>query len=960
MDRELPADRSPSLRVGVLGPLAVQIDGEAIEVPGHRQRALIALLALAEGRTVTTDHLLEALWPGVELEAARRSLHSCVSRSRGALGPAATRLTTRPDGYRLTLAPEELDLALVRGLLARARTIQADEPSAAYDLLREAHGSWRGPILADLDDVLPVAAAVQEAAELYRTVTDALIACGIRAGAAEEVVGVAAAAALDDPLREPVVLLLMRALAAAGRPAEALDAARELRRRLADEAGLDASPALDALQRTIAAGTVARAPRATAGPALAATPLLGREAEIAGLRHRLAEARLVTIVGPGGVGKTSVALAIARARDDAVELPLAAVRDPAAVPHALASALELEGPRGDALASCVMILADRPTLLVVDNCEHLLDAVRDAVDVVLACCPEVHVLATSREPLGLPAEHVVRLPSLPLPAPGDDPHANPAVALFLDRAAKVRSGFDPSPDELDDVVAIVRRLDGLPLAIELAAGRLSTFSAGDLLRRLDRSLDLLGDGRPGSDARHRTLRATLMWSYDLLAADERLLFRHLSAFVDGVPLDTAESIARELGMAREPGQVLARLVDASLLEPEFDDGTRYRMLDVVRTFGQDRLDAAREVERAELALVRWAVELTAWFATTVATEREPTADAVLRRELPNLRAAWGVARRRGDLDAAVAMVGASFDAIGYRDLVEFRAWATELAADPALVRHPRAATVLGTAAEAAYHGGDLGSAERLACLGLELAVDAEDTWPCHVARSVVALARGAVTEAVTHALEAAAVGLHRGDPYGLAALATAYAGGLEEARRLNALGLDGASSPCMRAWGAYVGAEIDALDGRHELAEARYREAVDLAATAGATFLVGIATVGLLAARSRGADARDVLAGYLETIDYFARTGNWTHLWATLRNLAELLRRLGDDEVAGALEIAADQAADAPAVIRPTPDPHPAGPITSALPKVEVLAIARRAIDRHLAPTHGGSWRRAP
>jgi predicted ATPase/DNA-binding SARP family transcriptional activator len=952
-------DRSPSLQLGLLGPLALVADGVTIDVPGPKQRGLLALLGLAEGRTVTVDHLLEALWPALLPESGRRSLHSNVSRLRSHLGTAAGRLVTRPDGYLLDLTSDESDLMRARALFASARSGDVDDPARAFATLTEARALWRGPILADLDDVLTIAAAVEDATRLRRSVTDAWIASGVRAGRADEVVGAATETVLAEPLREPAVLLLMRALAATGRAPEALHEARELRRRLADEAGLDASPALDELQRAIAAGASGGAVAHHRVAVAPGPPLIGRDAEVASVHRLLAADRLVTVVGPGGTGKTSLALAVARGDDAAIVLSLAAIADPAAVPHALAAALELQVSSGDVLAAATAVVGDRPMLLVVDNCEHLLDAIRDTVDVVLDCCPGTRVLATSREPLGLPIERTFRLAPLALPAPGQDPRRSPSVAVFLDRAERVRPGLVSGLRELEAVADIVRGLDGLPLAIELAAGRLSTFSVHDLLARLDRSLDLLGDGRPSGDARHRTIRATLAWSYELLSEDEQRLFRHLSVFIDGVPLAAAERLAADLQVANDPGHALARLVDTSMVEPEFSEaGTRYRMLEVVRAFGRDRLVALGEQDRAELAVIAWASELASWLGTALASDDEPAADATLRRELPNLRAAWGLARRRGDLDASVTVVTGLFDAIAYRDLVELRGWAAELVADPALLQHPGAAAVLGVAAEAAYHRGDHAGADLLAGQGLDLSPDTLTAWYCHMPRSVVALARGDFAAAITHAMLAVTSTSSR-DAHGIAALATAYAGDLDEARRLNDLGLAGARSPSMRSWGAYVAGEIDSLAGRRDDAEPWYLEAIEFARASGATFLRSVATVGLVAVRGRGPQPREALLGYRETIDYFARTGNWTHLWATLRNLADLLRRLGDTEPAAVLESSADRAPDAPAVARSVArsvtravalaEPSRASSAPSEPTRTEVLDLARAAIDRHLS-----------
>jgi predicted ATPase/DNA-binding SARP family transcriptional activator len=935
------------VRVEVLGPLALLVDGVPVDVRGPKRRAVLALLALAEGRTVPVDHLVDALWPAEAPESGRQALHSHVFRLRGQLGAAASRLETRQDGYRLALGSADLDVAQARALLAAARAAAAQDPAGGLSGLRAAHALWRGPVLADLTEFLPIAAAVEECAQLQREVTDALVAAAVAAGEAAGVLGLAAASLAADPLREPAALLLMRALAAVGRAPEALRAGREYRHRLAEETGLDPSAALDELEREIAGGAAGPAPRAeVAGRPV--TPLIGRDPQVAALHRLLAGERLVTVVGPGGVGKTRVALEVARRSGPATVVLLAPVTDPAAIPHALAAALGLEVVRGDVLSACVAVLGDRRGLLVVDNCEHVLDAARDTVGVILSACPRLAVLATSRERLGLAAENVFRLSPLPLPGPGQDLPRVPSVAVFLDRAARVRPGPPPTPAELRTVADIVHRLDGMPLAIELAAGRLSTFSMEDLRSRLTRSLDLLGGSRPSGDARHRTLRATVEWSYQLLTEDERRLFRHLSVFVDGADLDTAERIGADLHLDSDPGSVLARLVDASMVDVTFEEGTRYRMLETLRAYGLDRLAAAGEEEAAVQRMLRWAVELTGWIGTSLTTEREAEADAALRRELPNLRNAWRSARRRGALDEAVAIVIGLADAITYRDLVEIRGWAEELADDPALGTHPCATAVLGAAAEAAYHRGDHRKAERLARAGLARArPDGAGSWSCLMTLSVAALARGAYAEAVEHALAAAPLETRPREGLGIAALALAYSGDTARARTLNDRALAGAGSPTMQAWGAYVTGEIETFAGHRELAEQHYVRAIELARNSGATFLVGIASVGLLAVLATAGRVHEALVGFREVIDYFARTGNWTHQWVALRNLADLLRRIGDDEPADVLDAAAGRAPDAPPDDRGPGTGEPA-PDTPVPDRAAVLDLARRAIERNL------------
>jgi predicted ATPase/DNA-binding SARP family transcriptional activator len=943
--------------VDLLGPLRLVVDGAVVEVRGFRRRTVLVRLALAEGRTVTADQLVDALWPEEAPDSGRQALHSHISRLRTQLGSAGDRLVTTPEGYRLELGGDGLDVAEARELLRRAKAELEQHPEAAYAHLLDAHGLWRGPALAEFAGLAPLAAAAFEAEQLHHEVTDTLIAAAVAAGQADAVLGLAAAAVAADPLRERAVLLQMQALAATGAASSALQVARDYRHRLVEETGLDPSPALNAAERAVAAG-VAEAPVADGKPIRPATSLIGREVEVAALHRLLASDRLVTVVGPGGVGKTRVALEVASRSDRATVLLLAPVTDPAAMAFALAQALGLSVSHGEVLAACAALLADGPRLLIVDNCEHLLDATRDLVTELLGSCPRLQVLATSREPLGVAAEHVFRLGPLPTPSLSAASNAarSPAVEVFLDRAARVRRGA-VGPGDLGAVADLVRRLDGMPLAIELAAGRLSTFSLADLLDRLDRALDLLGGGQPSADARHRSLRATLEWSHDLLTSDEQRLFRHLSVFVDGTDLKTTEQVATDLGLSVDPGTVLARLVDASMLEATFTGAghTRYRLLETLRTFGLDRLAATGETDSATFRLIRWAVELARWFDQTAATVDEAEADGTLRRELANVRAAWRTARSRGLVTEAAAIVSGLFDAVMSRDLVEVRVWARELADDPVLRGQPRAAAVFGAAAYAAYAAGEQKQAEDYARAGL---IEGGDGVPhCRHALAVSALAKGAWDEAIEHSLGPDVVAHQRHGFLGVAALASAYAGDLDRARTFNARWLAEATSPSRLAWATYYQAEIENLAGRNDLAEQRYLEAITLGRKAGDSFVVGVATIGFANLRAVDGREHEALAGYHDVIELFARTGYWTHQWIALGNLANLLRRLGDVETAEVLEAAADAAPDAPATpatsrrpaIPPPGRPPAAGRQSPQLPvRTEILNVARQAIARHL------------
>ncbi|GAA4928507.1 putative ATPase [Actinomycetospora succinea] len=941
-------ERGARVGVDVLGPLRLAVDGAAVDVRGPKRRAVLALLGLAEGRTVTVEQLVDALWPDDPPESARATVHSHVSRLRADLGPAGGPcLTTDDGGYRLHLAEGGLDLRRVRALRDLARA--TDDPATAVGLLREARAAWRGTALADLADVPPLRAVAQAARELWRDVTDRLAAALIATGAAEQALEPAGDALADDPLCEPAVLLLVRAQAATGQAPRALQTAREYRARLADETGLDPSPALAALESEVAAGEVVPAPRVSPETRLG---LHGRDRELAATERLLASERLVTVVGAGGVGKTRLARELARRSPGAATLLLAPVTDPAGVPHALADALRLHTGTGDVLRACLDVLAGTPRLVVLDNCEHLLDAVRELAGALLEHCPATTLLATSREPLGLGEEAVVRLAPLATPgavsAGSADLAAVPAVAVFLDRARRVRPDLAFGPDELRDVAEIVRRLEGLPLAIELAAGRLPTFAPAALAARLDRSLDLLGSR--ALHERHRTLRATVAWSYDLLGVDEQRLFRHLAVFADGVDLTAVETTAAALGLGGDAGDLLARLVDASMVEavPDPAGRTRYRILETLRAFGRDELVAAGEDDAADALLVAWAVELAGWAQRTARTADEAAVDRTLRREQGNLRAAWRLARSRGDLDAAVAVIVLLVEAATWRDLVEIRGWATELLDDPALAGHPEEGQVWAAAAQDAYMRADARRADRLAHTGLERPAGVEGRRFNRSVLAQVALTLGDWEAAVDHDVAARALATGPVPQPGVGALGALYAGDPARARALVAR-IPTGDVPTLRGLAAYVTAEIDSVEDRVDAAADGYATAIALARAVGSTFLEAIAAVGLASLRSRVGHLAAALRGYRDVIDHWAEGGNWGHQWVTLRNLAVLLRTLDDHATADLLDAAADRAPDAPDPPGGRGVPDPAAP-----DRDRALALARDALARHLAGSDSG------
>ena len=961
-----PDDSATGVWVGVLGPLALAIDGTPVEVRGPKRRTLLARLAMSAGQTITTDRLVDALWPQDPPESARASLHSHVSRLRGHLGEAAGRLERHEDGYRLVLDDDELDAWLAESLLDRARVLAPDDPDRAAHLLAEASGLWRGGALGDLAGVpgLDVWAASLEA--LHREVDEYFARCALDAGHPEEAVRVATELVVADPLGDSAVRLLMRALVRAGRARDALLAAHDHRRHLADHAGLDPTAEFARLEREIA--SEAPTSRASLLPR-PQTTFVGRASELAALHRLLADEHLVTVTGPGGVGKTRLALEAAHRADAATMLHLSPVTDPASVPHALAASLDLRVIHPDVIGACVTLLAAAGDhVLVIDNCEHLASAVRDVVSALSDGCRDLRVLATSREPLGLAGERTLRLAPLPRPdlagATGAD--RGPAVQLFCDRARATRASFAPSPEELTLVSDIVRRLDGVPLAIELAAGRLSSLGLVDLRDRLDHALDLLTD-RAAADTRHRTLRSTIEWSYDLLEAHDQQLFRHLAVYPDGFDLGTAERTAEAMDLPGVAASTLARLVDASVIEVDFSPEPRYRMLETLRAFGLDRLQAAAQTEAATSVLIEWAVELADQIERAQTSSDETHADALLRREIQNLRAALHAARQADRIDDAITLVISLHDAATWREMTEVWDWAQELIDDEVIDGHPRGPAVLGAASESAWFRGDTDEAARLARAGFERADTDEGRRWALVGLASVALTRGQYRAAIKHGVQCFELSARPNQGLLIAALAATYAGDLDEARRLNDRMGDVVTSPSLIGAHEYAAGEIASAAGRRDEAEAHYRRAIELAGVSGATFLDGIASVGLVRTLEEAGQTTAALSRYQSLLDYWERTGRWVQQWTTLRNLARLLHTIGETADAAFIVAAADEATDAPAVSDAVwAEENPGRDLSRAdesrvrseaasRSPAEVLAVARRSIDRCLTCVGAGS-----
>ena len=528
-------------------------------------------------------------------------------------------------------------------------------------------GAWRGTPLDEFVEVAPLATEAVALAELRATVVDECSELLVAAGRVDDAIELASRTASDAPLRERSQLVLIQALAGAGRAPDALRHAAAFRRHMAEETGLDPSPALAELEQAVAAGEHA-VPRRPAPPSPAepvsavdlpgrGLPILGRSDEQRELQELLAVERLVTLIGPGGVGKTRLATELAwlDART-AGFAALAELDDPAALVPALATSIGLRSAPGDEMhEACVARLSAGEVLLVLDNCEHVLSEVREMVDVLLARCPQLTVLATSREPLDLPEEQLFRLGPLPVP-PADAARTGswPSVELFAARAKRVAPGFRIDDATWDAIVEVCRELDGLPLALELAAGRVATLGLDGLRSRMGRMLDVVVGGRarrPGTE-RHADLVSLVRWSYDLLGPDEARLFRHLAVFVGGFDLTVAERVADALGVPA-PTAAVARLAEASLLTVD-GDPPRFAMLNTIRAFGEEELDRHGETEGAWALLVDWSVELAGESMDDYYTPHQLRVVARVLTELSNLRAARRIALETDDVGALAA------------------------------------------------------------------------------------------------------------------------------------------------------------------------------------------------------------------------------------------------------------------------------------------------------------------
>lgn len=679
------------MQIGILGPLQVRADDRPVAVSGTRLRALVTRLAADAPAPVPIAELVEAVWPGEPPTDPTNALQSLVSRVRRALGDA-TSIQPVPGGYRMTVDADDVDVTVFGALVAQGRSeLRQARPAEARQLLSRALDLWRGEPLVDAADGPYATAARARLAELRLDAQIDLIEARLQLGQPAEVIADLEELVVAHPLRERLAGQLMRALAMTGRQADALAVHERLRDRLAGELGVDPGAEEQAVYLAVLRGEIAPAAtvrRTDARPErrrtnlrVPLTRLIGRDQQVRQISELLADGRLVTVVGPGGAGKTRLAqevgAMIADGRPDGVWLvELASVTDPKGIVPAMIGALGLLDTRAvdrrtdrtarDSTDYLFDVLADADCLLVVDNCEHLVTPVAELVDALLARSPGLRVLTTSREPLGIVGESLCLVPPLGLPPVGvaaDDAAPYPAVRLLVERGRAVAAGFVVSDANVDHVVEIVRRLDGLPLAIELAAARLRVMPIAEIAARLSDRFRLLTGGSRTAMPRHRTLRAVVEWSWGLLRDDERLLAERLAVFPAGATLDAAiEVCADDRLPADDVGDVVLSLVDKSLLTVVNETTTRYRMLETIREYGVERLAERHEAVAARAAHARYYAGLADRMDPLLRTADQLDAIAVLTAERDNIASALRYladsadpAERSASLDLAMAM-----------------------------------------------------------------------------------------------------------------------------------------------------------------------------------------------------------------------------------------------------------------------------------------------------------------
>jgi predicted ATPase/DNA-binding SARP family transcriptional activator len=904
---------SGSTEFRVLGSVEALLDGRTLALGGPRQQAMLALLLLEPGRAVADHRLADELWHGEPPPGAATTLRVYVSRLRSALPDAA--IMRSGAGYVLDLPPERVDAHRFEQLVAEGRgALERGAARRAATLLREALELWRGRPYGGLGDEGALALDAKRLEEVHLLALEERIEAELQLGGGAELVDELEALVAQHRYRERLWHHLMLALYRSGRQADALAAYRRAQKLLDEELGVEPSEELRALEQAILRHEVppARASEERHNLPAPLTSFVGREQELAELRALLGQDRLVTLTGVGGVGKTRLALEAARRSlpdfpDGVWFADLSALTEPELVLRAVITALDVADQVDAATTQGLAdYLREADLLLVLDNCEHLRDPIGELAYDLLTNCPRLRVLATSREALGTPGEVDDEVSPLALPE---------AVQLFVQRARAARPRFSDDERALASVARICSDLEGLPLAVELAAARTKALSLEEIEERLADRFRFLVSWRRLATARHRTLRETMDWSWELLPPQERSLLADLSVFAGGFTLGAVAAVCVQADEERALALV-ERLVDASLVVAELrEDRTRYRLLETVRQYAADRLGEAGGASATRDRHAAYYLEL-AERSSSETTERGTFERTNLDPDDANLRAALVHFEATGSTEQELRLSAALWRYWWQRGEIAYGRERLQTA----LGRGSGAASVraeaLRGASTLALRQGDYAAARALAEESLQLCQQLDDT---ELARAHVSLANalGSLGErgrAQTLYTEAAAAFRAAGRTWELANVLlnmgdlALNAGDLEAAERIVSESL----SLC-RVLGEEAGVAVNlgnlafiALErGDADSAYARLAEALERSHAVGFAEWVAIMLIGLAAvATIRDEDARAAeLLGAAERMLEEAGASLDSIERRVHAGTRETLRdRLGDDAFAASLE----------------------------------------------------------
>jgi predicted ATPase/DNA-binding SARP family transcriptional activator len=904
----------------LLGDVEARSDEQRLDIGPTRQRCVLVALLVDVNRPIPADQLIDRIWADDLPRRARNALAGYLSRLRQVITTdGGVEIAREPGGYVLKADPASIDLHRFRQLTSQARSTA--EAVDADRLLCEALELWRGDPFATLDT--PWLNEVRTALEAERlaVVLDRNDA-GLRAGRHGELLPQIALMARNHPLDERLAGQLMLAQYRCGRQADALDTFRVMRDRLVEELGADPSPALRQVHQRILDGDPGyiiaepppRAPvetRPHAGLPRRATSFIGREDDVASVGAALRHGPLVTLTGVGGVGKTRLAVEAAGREeeqfgDGAWLCELAPLDEGSAVNHAVAVALRLQQQQGlDIEATVIEYLRTRELLLVVDNCEHVLDAAAKLIDQIVRHCPKVVVLATSREAIGVEGERILPVPPLPV---------EDATRLFADRARAGRPDFDLDHEPVGAVSEICRRLDGLPLAIELAAARMRVMGSLEVARRLDK-LRLLSGGARDAMPRQQSLAATIDWSYRLLTAAEQELFIRLSVFAGGFDLEAAHGVCgADDDTEDDTLELLTGLLDKSMVTMRSGTGTsRYGVLETLRAYGRDRL---RENDIYDACASRHAQYYTELAQRAAAGMHGTDERAWVERMLPdydNLRAAFEHVMADSDLDTALRLVTSLPEFVHLRIGYESSGWA-ERVVELTYPDHPLYVAAVGFAARGAWNRGEFVRAESLATLAQGRVPgrgNGRVAYPGDVLADVT-LYKGDAATALAHYDGEVARARRDDDPIRLvwtlfyvsiclAALRSPEDGvGAAEESLLVA---ESTANPTARSMARYA-LGLVLKKSEPDRALTLFDEAAELAASVQNFWWHGIALMEAAATRAVHDDPASAARALIEVLDHWDRMGDWSQQWLNLRYVARFLVRVGAEDDAVALHFA--------------------------------------------------------